>query len=388
MPASPRKRSGDSCSMDFVADNRGRTQMISTNRPLLHVVGARPNFIKLSPVFHALSGHVRQKVVHTGQHYDRLMSGEFFELLGLPNPDFNLGVGSCSHTQQTARTMLGLEELMSEIRPAMVVVYGDVNSTLAAALTAAKMNLVCVHVEAGLRSCDKAMPEEQNRVVTDQLSDVLLTHSREAGDNLLNEGIAPERISFVGNVMIDTLIRMLPVAEERFDAENLQLPESFALVTLHRPSNVDDPDNLINLMQHLDRLSARLPVVFPVHPRTRRCLDALEFKPSSDQLFLSDPVDYLTFIALQRRAEVVITDSGGVQEETTFLKTPCLTLRTSTERPVTIDFGTNTLLGDDPADLHDHVDRVLDNTYKTGKIPELWDGQAAPRIRQVLEGLL
>jgi UDP-N-acetylglucosamine 2-epimerase (non-hydrolysing) len=354
------------------------------DRALLHVVGARPNFMKLAPVFRALAGHCRQTIVHTGQHYDSRMSGDFFDLLGLPDPDFNLGVGSGPHGEQTARIMIGLEKLFTENRPAAVIVYGDVNSTLAATLVATKLLIPCIHVEAGLRSRDRAMPEEQNRLVTDQLSDVLLTHSREADRNLMAEGIPAERIHFVGNVMIDTLLRMLPVARASRDLAAFDLPDRFALVTLHRPSNVDDPAKLAHLVGHLNDLSDRLPILFPVHPRTRARLEALNFTPRSDRLRLMEPMDYLHFILMQDRAAAVITDSGGIQEETTCLGTPCLTLRTSTERPVTVETGTNTLVGDDPAALGVHIDRIVAGTYKTGGIPEYWDGRAGERIRDVL----
>lgn len=349
---------------------------------LFHIVGARPNFMKLAPVFLALQGHCRQAVIHTGQHYDKRMSGDFFDILGLPDPDFNLGVGSGSHAEQTARIMLGLEPLFTAHKPGAVVVYGDVNSTLAAALVATKLHIPIVHVEAGLRARDRTMPEEQNRVVTDQLSDLLLTHSAEADDNLRAEGVAAERIHFVGNVMIDTLARMLPMAAEK--ASYRDLPDQFALVTLHRPSNVDDSAKLAALADELNALSEMIPIVFPVHPRTRARLEAANFVPASDRLRLIEPMDYLNFIYLQQQATVVITDSGGIQEETTHLGTPCLTLRANTERPVTITDGTNTLIGDDPAAIAPHVRAVLDGRYKTGASPQFWDGQTGPRIRDLL----
>ena len=351
---------------------------------LFHIVGARPNFMKLAPVFLSLQGHCRQAVIHTGQHYDKRMSGDFFDILGLPDPDFNLGVGSGSHAAQTARIMLGLEPLFADHEPGAVVVYGDVNSTLAAALVAAKLHIPIVHVEAGLRARDRTMPEEQNRVVTDQLSDLLLTHSAEADDNLRAEGVALERIHFVGNVMIDTLARMLPMAAQK--AAYRDLPDTFALVTLHRPSNVDDADKLAALAAHLNALSETIEIVFPVHPRTRARLDAMHFKPASSRLRLIEPQDYLSFIYLQQQARVVITDSGGIQEETTHLGTPCLTLRANTERPVTITDGTNTLIGDDPAAIAPHVRDVLEGRYKTGAQPQFWDGQTGPRIRDLLTG--
>lgn len=350
-------------------------------KPVMHIVGARPNFMKLAPVFLGLAGLRDQRIVHTGQHYDQRMSGDFFATLGLPAPDFNLGVGSGSHAEQTARVMTGLATLFEQVPPSTVVVYGDVNSTLAGALVASKLGIRCVHVEAGLRSGDRSMPEELNRLVTDQLCDLLLTHSREASDNLRREGIAEERIAFVGNVMIDTLKRMLPAAQES-DAGDI--PARFALVTLHRPSNVDDPTQLATIAAFLTELSQRIPVVFPVHPRTRARLAEMRFEGRPDRLLLLEPLDYLHFVRFQQLAAVVITDSGGVQEETTFLGTPCLTLRTTTERPVTVEVGTNTLVGDDPGNLWPHLEQVLAGSYKRGGIPELWDGDAGTRIGRLI----
>jgi UDP-N-acetylglucosamine 2-epimerase (non-hydrolysing) len=353
--------------------------------PLLHVVGARPNFMKLAPVYNALQGQRPQLIVHTGQHYDRSMSDSFFDVLGLPEPDFNLGVGSGSHAEQTAKVMLGLDRLCDEHNPAAVIVYGDVNSTMAGALVGSKHGIPCAHVEAGLRSGDRSMPEELNRLVTDQLSDILLTHSREANDNLLREGIAEDRIAFVGNVMIDTLIRMLPKAR-MLDISGV--PDRFALVTLHRPSNVDDRAKLEAIARYLQELSRKLPVIFPIHPRTRARLADIRFESDPERIHLMEPLDYLRFIQLQERATVVITDSGGVQEETTLLGTPCLTLRTTTERPVTIDIGTNTLVGEDPCALAPYLEQILAGQYKRGGIPELWDGRAGSRIANILASSL
>lgn len=349
--------------------------------PVMHIVGARPNFMKLAPVFFGLGGLREQCIVHTGQHYDKRMSGDFFSTLGLPEPDFNLGVGSGSHAEQTARVMTGLSTLFERIQPSTVVVYGDVNSTLAGSLVASKLGIRCVHVEAGLRSRDRSMPEELNRLVTDQLCDLLLTHSREASDNLRREGIAEERIAFVGNVMIDTLKRLLPAAQE---CDLGDIPGRFALVTLHRPSNVDDSGQLSTIAAFLSELSERIPVVFPVHPRTRARLADMRLVAAPGRLMLLEPLDYLHFIRLQQLAAVVVTDSGGVQEETTFLGTPCLTLRTTTERPVTVEVGTNTLVGDDPGNLWPHLEQVFAGTYKRGGIPELWDGDAGTRIGRLI----
>lgn len=357
----------------------------SSGRPVLHVVGARPNFMKLAPVYFGLKGLAEQVIVHTGQHYDQRMSGGFFDSLGLPEPEFNLGVGSGSHAGQTAKVMLGLDELFDRYPPRAIVVYGDVNSTMAGALVASKRGIPCVHVEAGLRSGDRGMPEELNRLVTDQLCDLLLTHSREASDNLRREGIDDDRVSFVGNVMIDTLKRLLPAAAQLPPDGT---PERFALVTLHRPSNVDDPVQLSRLADYLDALAGTIPVIFPVHPRTRSRLSEMGFAAKSSDFHLMEPLNYLRFISLQQRAAVVITDSGGVQEETTFLGTPCLTLRTTTERPVTIEVGTNTLVGDDPDALTPYLSQVLDGSYKRGQVPELWDGRAGERIGKLIAARL
>lgn len=356
----------------------------SLKKPLVHVVGARPNFMKLAPLYHELKGEFDQCVIHTGQHYDRAMSGDFFDVLKLPDPDHNLGIGPGSHAEQTARVMIGLEKLFVEIMPAVVIVYGDVNSTLAAALVASKLLIPCMHVEAGLRSNDRTMPEELNRLVTDQLADVLLTPSRDATDNLLREGIGRDRIFFVGNIMIDSLEMILPQVET---VDIGDIPDQFALVTLHRPSNVDDPVKLAMLAEHLDKLSELIPIIFPVHPRTRARMEKLNFQPSSDRLRLVDPVDYLRFVALQCKSKLIITDSGGIQEEATYLGKPCLTLRPNTERPVTVELGTNTLLGDQPSNIRPYLEQILEGRYKKGSIPEYWDGRTAARIKEVINGM-
>ncbi len=352
---------------------------------VLHVVGARPNFMKAAPVLRALSQHpgVRETLVHTGQHYDAAMSGVFFRQLEMPEPDCNLGVGSGSHAQQTAAVMLALEPVLLERKPDLVLVYGDVNSTVAAALVCSKLGVPVGHVEAGLRSRDRSMPEEINRLLTDQLSDLLFTPSPDGDDNLLREGIAPDKIHLVGNVMIDTLVRMLPRTDEHFPAGT---PEPYALVTLHRPSNVDDLPWLRDLLSTLADLSAHLNVIFPVHPRTRQRLNDLGLgSGDTARLRLIDPLPYLEFLALQRRAAMVITDSGGIQEETTFLGIPCLTVRENTERPITVTHGTNQLVGRNLERLRAAAAEILDGHSVLNKkeIP-LWDGHAGDRIAQII----
>ena len=353
---------------------------------ILHVVGARPNFMKAAPVMDALSKRdgVSQVLVHTGQHYDVNMSEVFFRQLGMPEPDFNLGVGSESHAVQTAQIMMRFEEVVLSERPDLVLVYGDVNSTVAAALVCAKLGIRVGHVEAGLRSFDRTMPEEINRLLTDQIADLLFTPSKDGDENLLREGVAREKIYLVGNVMIDTLIRLLPEAKgSRLKAEGLE-DKNYALVTLHRPSNVDEPEMLIKIMKTLEEISEDLPVIFPIHPRTRRRLSDLKLKTDNLNLRLVEPVGYLEFLALQKSAKVVITDSGGIQEETTFLGVPCLTVRENTERPVTVKVGTNVLVGQDMKRLKKEVYKILDGKAKKGSVPPLWDGRASERIAEVV----
>jgi UDP-N-acetylglucosamine 2-epimerase (non-hydrolysing) len=337
---------------------------------IAHVVGARPNFMKVAPVFAALVARgVQQTLIHTGQHYDEKMSDVFFHELRLPRPDVNLNVGSGSHAVQTAEVMIRIEPVLRELRPDWVLVYGDVNSTMAAALVAVKLGVRVAHVEAGLRSRDRSMPEEINRLVTDSIASLLLTPSADGDRNLAAEGIPPERITFVGNVMIDTLVTVLPDARLRWPAlqERWQL-DRFALVTLHRPSNVDDERKLVALLATLANISSVLPVVFPVHPRTRESMRRAGFAFPQGTTVI-DPLGYLDFL-----------DSGGVQEETTFLGIPCLTMRKNTERPVTVDVGTNTLIGDDLALLRMHVQSVVEGRGKRGAVPPLWDGRAAERV--------
>ena len=350
----------------------------------LHVVGARPNFMKAAPLLRALDAHaVRQTLVHSGQHYDRNMSDVFFEQLGIREPDVNLQVGGGSHAQQTAAIMSRFEPVVLDKKPDAVIVYGDVNSTAAVAMVCAKIGVKLVHVEAGLRSFDRTMPEEINRLITDQLADVLLTPSSDGDENLRREGIPDGRVHLVGNIMIDTLVRLLPMAEALFPrvAAEHEL-ERFGLVTLHRPSNVDDIERLRPLVAMLDEFAAHLPLIFPVHPRTRQRID--EHGVEIKRLKLIEPLSYLEFLALQQRATLVITDSGGVQEETTYLGVPCLTVRENTERPVTVTIGTNTLTGFDLELLEREARKIVAGRGKKGARPALWDGKTAERIAELL----
>ncbi len=351
---------------------------------ILHVVGARPNFMKVAPVMMALDARMpcSQQLVHTGQHYDANMSDVFFQQLGLPQPDVSLGVGSGSHAVQTAQIMIRFEEVIQAQRPELVLVYGDVNSTVAAALVCAKLLIPVGHVEAGLRSFDRTMPEEINRLLTDRTAELLFTPSPDGDANLLREGIAADAIYHVGNVMIDTLIRLLPQAQP---PRITSLAAHYALVTLHRPSNVDDEAMLRRLMSTLKDISDTLQIVFPIHPRTRGRLQQYGLIVDDDHRFLLlEPLGYLEFLALQRQATLVITDSGGVQEESTYLRIPCVTVRESTERPITVDTGTNVLVGRDTERLRDEVARVVAGTFKTGGIPPLWDGRAGERVADVI----
>jgi UDP-N-acetylglucosamine 2-epimerase (non-hydrolysing) len=351
---------------------------------ILHVVGARPNFMKAAPVRAALANlpGMLQTLVHTGQHYDANMSEVFFQQLEMPQPDINLGVGSGTHARQTADIIAGFEPVVADCRPDLVLVYGDVNSTMAAALVCSKLQLRVGHVEAGLRSRDRSMPEEINRLITDQLSDLLFTPSEDADENLLREGIPQSRIHRVGNVMIDTLVRLLPRSASHKPAN---LPSLYALVTLHRPSNVDDLPWMRGLLLALSDISHDLPVVFPVHPRTRQRIHDLGLDALSDgKLVLLDPQPYLAFLALQRAAKVVITDSGGMQEESSFLGVPCLTMRENTERPITLTLGTNVLVGRDIAQMKSEVKRILSAATTPGRRIPLWDGHAAERIADVI----
>jgi len=349
------------------------------------VVGARPNFMKMAPLLAEVRqrANVTARLIHTGQHYSPEMSATFFDELGMPTPDVNLEVGSGSQTGQTAGVMLRLEPEFLEHRPDVVLVVGDVNSTVAAALVAAKLEIPVAHVEAGLRSFDRRMPEEINRLVTDALSDYLFASEPAGVANLRAEGAAPEKVFLVGNVMIDTLIRCRARAAQTEVVERLGLRTGgYAVVTLHRPSNVDDPANLEGLMRMLAELAGRIPVVFPMHPRTRERLGSFLVPPG---LLLTPPLGYLEFLRLTSEARMVLTDSGGLQEETTILKVPCLTLRENTERPITIEQGTNRLVGVKPEIILAAALKTLDHPPAARQDPDLWDGQASGRILDILE---
>ena len=341
--------------------------------------------MKAAPVWRAMeqSGSFEQVLVHTGQHYDRLMSDLLFEQLELPEPDFNLAVGPGTHGKQTGEVMMRLESLLLERPPNVVIVYGDVNSTMAAALTASKLHIPVAHVEAGLRSFDWTMPEEINRVVTDRVSQILLTPSHDADENLLREGATPRSIHRVGNVMIDSLLRCLPIANAASLVEPiLGAAAEFVLVTLHRPATVDEPRLLKELVEALNTIAAQLPVLVPLHPRTRQRIDPAWV--GSKDLHLIDPVGYLEFVDLERKARLVITDSGGVQEETAYLGVPCITVRDNTERPITIEVGTNTLVGRDPRRMLETARHLLHAPRRPHRVPELWDGHTGERIAAVL----
>lgn len=354
------------------------------------VAGARPNFMKVAPVLRELRARsaFEPVLVHTGQHYDARMSDAFFRDLGLPEPDVNLGVGSGSHAAQTADVLRGIEPVLIERLPQVVLVVGDVNSTLAATLAAVKLGIPVAHVEAGLRSFDRTMPEEINRILTDSVSEWLFTSEPSGAANLRREGIPDERIHFVGNVMIDTLLAHIDRARNAAPLGALGLRAgAYALLTLHRPSNVDDPRRLANLFAVIEEIHRELPVVFPVHPRTRASIET-RLGGRAPQVQLVDPLGYLEFLGLTASARMVLTDSGGIQEETTALGVPCLTLRDSTERPATVSEGTNQLVGSDPATIRAEARKVLDGNPKRGRVPALWDGRASARIVDVLERAL
>lgn len=367
------------------------------------VVGARPNFMKVAPIIRAInkhntstpSIHIEHLLVHTGQHYDYEMSQIFFKDLELPQPDIYLGVGSGTHAEQTGKIMIELEKVLFKERPHLVIVVGDVNSTLAGALAAVKLCIPVAHVEAGLRSYDRTMPEEINRLLTDAISDYLFTPSPDADENLKKEGIPEDKIFLVGDVMVDSLLYNKAEAAKSVILHELNLGEKgYALLTLHRPSNVDEKESLLKIIKALSEISRRIRIVFPAHPRTQKRLkefDLLSQLPIANQEFLLiEPLGYLDFLNLEMNAKFVMTDSGGIQEETTVLGIPCLTLRNTTERPITLTRGTNTLVWNHTENIVEEAFKILNGKGKTGNCPELWDGSTAERIIKVLakrEGL-
>ncbi len=358
-------------------------------KPILVVVGARPNFMKAASLLAAAGdAGLETTLVHTGQHYDPELSRVFFDELGLREPDISLGVGSGSHAAQTARVMLEFEPVLADVDPAVVLVVGDVNSTLACGLVAIKERYPVAHVEAGLRCYDPWMPEEINRRLTDHLSTYLFTTGRDANENLADEGIAPERVHFVGNTMIDTLLRFRDAARERRAAARFGLEDRpYAVLTLHRPTNVDTVEQLEGVMDAVLRVSRMAPVIFPVHPRTRRQLDGtrlLERLEAESNIVITQPLGYVDFISLVESATLVLTDSGGIQEETTVLGVPCLTLRESTERPITVTSGTNIVVGTDAELIVEEASKVILGGRSERRIPELWDGRAGERIVAVI----
>jgi UDP-N-acetylglucosamine 2-epimerase (non-hydrolysing) len=357
---------------------------------VLNVVGARPNLVKIAPLMRAMRQHaeIQPLLIHTGQHYDEKLSEIFFRQMGISEPDFNLEVGSGSHAWQTAEILKRIEPVLIEQHPDLLLVVGDVNSTIAASLAASKLGIATAHVEAGLRSFDRSMPEEINRVLTDALADYLFVTEEDAIQNLTREGRPRERIYFVGNVMIDALQQFLPSARNSTILSELGLIEGgrslpFGILTLHRPSNVDSLDTLAPLLAAIEDVAEKLPIIFPVHPRTRQKLERMA-RSNHSALRLVPPVGYIDFLSLLSQARLVLTDSGGIQEETTALGVPCLTLRENTERPITVTQGTNQIVGQDPRRIAAAARQILDGRCKQGKLPPLWDGKASDRIVRIL----
>ncbi len=356
---------------------------------VLNVVGARPNFMKVAPLHAAFQTHggFHSMIVHTGQHYDEKMSDIFFRQLELPHPDVYLGVGSGSHAEQTGRVMIGFEEIVLREKPDLILVVGDVNSTLACSLVAAKCQIPLAHVEAGLRSWDRRMPEEVNRIVTDRLANYLMITEQSGIDNLIAEGISEDKIFFTGNVMIDSLVKFREKAAQTTIMRELELsPQSFVLMTMHRPSNVDEASGLRIIVRIIEHLTSLRRVIFPIHPRTLKQLESFGLAKqlhALSNLTLLDPLGYLEFLSLMENAALLITDSGGIQEETTYLQVPCLTLRENTERPVTVELGTNELMAIDAEKVNQRASEILSGKNVQGSIPPLWDGHASERIAQV-----
>lgn len=358
-------------------------------KKIISVVGARPNFMKVAPLhkaFQKYNGTIKHLICHTGQHYDEKMSKVFFDELELPKPDFYLGVGSGSHAEQTARVMIEFEKVLLQEKPDLVIVVGDVNSTIACTLTASKLNIKTAHVESGLRSFDREMPEEINRLLTDAIADFLFVTEQSGIDNLKHEGVPDEKVFMTGNVMIDSLVSYTHKAEKSCVLEDYQLQKNnFILVTLHRPSNVDSKEYLEQLIHLLNTLAGKRKLIFPIHPRTRNNMHSFGLADTvSSNVILTDPIGYIDFLALTMNAELIVTDSGGIQEESTYLGVQCITVRNNTERPSTVTIGTNQLIGTDLAQVEKAALRVLDGHRKKGGIPPLWDGHAAERIAEII----
>ncbi len=357
---------------------------------VFNIVGARPNFMKMAPIIEAMNKYrddIQHLLVHTGQHYDEKMSQSFFNDLGMPVPDINLEVGSGSHAEQTARIMVEFEKVCLREKPDLVIVVGDVNSTMACTITAKKLGIKVAHVEAGLRSRDMSMPEEINRLCTDVLCDYLFTTDYFANDNLKAEGVAEEKIFFVGNVMIDTLIHHREMASDLTLTQSLGLkPKEFATLTMHRPGNVDDKETLKDILDALKEISEHLPIIFPIHPRTKKMTELFGFQHYFNEgrevkgIWLTEPLGYLEFLHLNMNARLVLTDSGGLQEETTVLGVPCITMRSNTERPITCEVGTNVMVGHDKDLILKEAFAILDGRHRNGEVPEKWDGHTAERI--------
>lgn len=349
--------------------------------------GARPNFMKISPLIQEIKKHpnIEYKLVHTGQHYDENMSKLFFDELKIPRPDINLEIGSDTRDKQIKKIIIKFEDLLKTEDPDLVVVVGDVNSTLACALAAEKLGIKIAHVEAGLRSYNQKMPEELNRIETDKISDYLFTTSRNANKNLKNEGISKKKIFFVGNVMIDTLLKHKIKAQESSIIKKLRLKEKdYAVLTMHRPENVDDKKILHELLNTLNEIAKKIEIVYPMHPRTKKMIEKFGFQNILKNILITEPVGYLDFVKLMSNAKFVITDSGGIQEETTILGIPCLTIRTETERPITINQGTNIVTGISSKKIIPEANKILSGKIKRGRTPELWDGRASERIINIL----
>lgn len=358
---------------------------------IINVVGARPNFMKIAPIHHVMAKEkdIHPFLVHTGQHYDERMSKLFFDDLQMPEPDIYLGVGSATHAEQTAKVMVDFEKVCLKQKPDMVLVVGDVNSTAACSLVAKKLHIDVAHVEAGLRSNDRNMPEEINRLVTDALSDLLFTTEKSGTVNLQREGVSPEKIHFVGNVMIDSLAMNLDKAENSDILSRLKLkPQSYILITLHRPSNVDNEEILRSLVDMFGEIEKQIPIVFPIHPRTKKMIDQFGLSDKVKKmknLQLLEPQGYLDFMQLMKNAKALLTDSGGIQEETTYLGIPCITMRENTERPITAEIGSNVVAGRNVNYIRKLLDKILNDEWKDCQIPPLWDGHAAERIVEIIK---